>query len=152
MIGPLPTPVAIVLAILTFMVAGLGAFILSVRKDVRESRLQPAVDEQQRLEDIRLGEEIAEALREGQRKALAEYRALMEAARSEATHAREDAARSRADAQAAWEQAERAQAEAVATRAEAASLQKAFRVRLARIEELLRQNKISIPDWWHDPI
>lgn len=166
MIGPLPTPVAIVLAILTFLVVGLGAFILSLRKDFREAKQQPIVDESQRLANIKLTEEIAAALREGQRQALAEYRTLMETARTEAAHAREDAARSRADAQAAWEQAERARLEAehakteateanrlaADARAEAANLREAFKARLSKIEGLLRQHAIAIPEWWHDPI
>lgn len=139
----LPPTWAIVVAILTVLIGGLTWVTGSLLKERREAKLQPAVEEAQRLANEEKAQEIAEMLRESQRAAVADIRALLVDARAEAAEARKEAAAARK--------------EAAQLRTELDTVREAHRLDRAsaklfreRVEELLSDAGVAIPPWWHE--
>lgn len=118
----LPPTWAVVIAILTLLFGGVGGVFWMLRREIRESRLAPANEEQMRLENERLAAEISNMLREAQKEAVAEMKGLLEEARVEISSLRKLVVRMQAS-------------------------QARFR---ARVEDLLRHHNIAIPEWWHE--
>lgn len=146
----IPTDWLIGILVLLFG-GGSGGIWWMIRRDIRESRTQPNIEQEQRLANEHATAELTKALREAQREALSDMRQLLADARAEVGHAREEASRAKAEAQNAGEQAMLAKDEARRAQQEAHTLTERFAAFRMRVEELLRQNNISIPDWWHQP-
>lgn len=147
----IPVEWSIVLAVVALLFGGGTGIVWAIRRDIREGRQAPTLEAQQRLLNDQATAELAAALRDAQRDALADMRQIVADARSEVVHAREEAAKAKAEAQKSHEQAELAKSEAMSAKQQAAALSDRFAKFRMRVEDLLRQNSISIPDWWHEP-
>lgn len=147
MLPPLPglPPVwAIILGILVVMFGGTYGIVWMVRKEIRESRLQPGVEKQQVLEAQAKAEEIAGMLREAQRDAMTEMRGLLATSREESAAARKEAHDASTESRLLRikvDELERA-------RQEDRDAHDAFRRRVDRLLAELSAAGVEIPPWW----
>lgn len=143
---PLPVPPvwAIVLSILFLLFGGTYGIVWMIRKEIRDSRLQPGLEEAQRLEAQRTAEEIAGMLRESQKEAMAEMRQLLAASREESSAAQVEAHKARTESRllrTKVEELERSRELDRDTHAKA----------WARVERLISELTaagVEIPAWW----
>lgn len=146
----LPPAWAIVVAVTALLFGGGSGVVWALRRDLREGRTAPATEDAQRLENQKTAAEIAQLLRENVSTAMAEMRLLLADARAESAAAREDGKAARAEAEHATRAAAEASREAAALREEnRAARAEAARFR-QRVEKLLTDHGIEIPDWWHE--
>lgn len=162
---PVPPVWAIILGILAVFFGGTYGIVWMVRKEIRESRLQPGVEKAQQLEAQRAAAEIAAMLGEAQREAMADMRQMLADVRAElatakrdSTAAAEEANTARRDAVQAAEEAHTARTESRLLRIKIDELEKArqddrdehdrFRGRVERLLAELRADGVELPAWW----
>lgn len=143
---PLPVPPvwAIVISILVVFFGGAGGIVWMIRKEIRESRLQPGLEEAQRLEAQRTAEEIAGMLRESQKEAMAEMRQLLATSRAESAAAQEEAHKARTESRLLRTKVEELEA---ARERDRDTHAKAW----ARVERLITELTaagVEMPAWW----
>lgn len=93
----LPPTWAIVFGIIGLFLAGGSGIIWALRRELRESRQAPALEEKQRLENERTAAAIAAELRGAQKDAVADMRLLLAEARAEVGDLRGEVAELRAE-------------------------------------------------------
>ena len=148
---PLPPVWAIILGILVVFFGGTYGIVWMIRKEIRESRLQPGVEKAQQLEAQKTAADIASMLGEAQRAAMADMRQMLADVRTELTVARREAVQ-------AAEEAHAARTESSLLRIKVDELEAArqrdrdahdhFRHRVERLLAELRARGVEIPEWW----
>lgn len=155
----LPPVWAIILAIVIVFFGGTYGVVWMVRREVRESRLQPGVEKAQELENQHKAEEIAGMLRDGVREAMAEMRQALADTRTENDRLRERVERldqlvasgdeatqvARSQCRELQRELEQLKKERILDREE----QDRHNVRVERLLAELTAAGVEIPAWWH---
>jgi hypothetical protein len=139
----LPPTWAVILAIVSLFFGGTGGIIWSLRRERREAKLAPAEAEARKLQNERTSAEIAEMLRDAQKEAIADMKALLNEARLETQAARDESRTLRVETEAA-------RREARDLRVMLEEIRQSQVIFRGRVEDLLTAHRIAIPDWWHN--